>query len=184
MNHQPFEEWLFAEEPLEGGQNRQLQEHLEDCAHCNHLDDALKSVEHKLRVAPMVAPAPGFAQRWQAQLAARQQRAIIARQRTITWTVLGIFGGSALALLGYLGAQQIATYTSMNQIFFELGHNLSLVIRSVNDLREVLSNIFRYLPFTIPVTIWILIGSNLAVLSLGWVYSLWRIAKPKGVTSK
>jgi hypothetical protein len=184
MNHQPFEEWLFTEEPLEQEQNQKLKAHLEDCAHCSQLEKASRAAEYRLRSAPMMAPAPGFAQRWQAQLATRKQQALLARQRMITWIVLGIFGGAALALLGYLGMQQITAFTSFEQLLFSLGRNLSQIITQLNDLREILSNIFRYLPFTIPLPIWFLAGTNIAVLCLVWVYSLWRIASPKGAKSK
>ena len=72
FNHQPFEEWLLSGETLTPEETQSLQEHLGACEQCRTLAGASQQVDHALRHAPQLAPAPGFVSRWQAQLAARQ----------------------------------------------------------------------------------------------------------------
>lgn len=86
MNHQHFEKKLLNDEHLTPEENRALQSHLRDCAICSALADANLT----LRNVTMETPAPGFANRFTARLAAQRK----AQKRRY------IFGGLILLLSG------------------------------------------------------------------------------------
>ncbi len=104
MNHQQYEEWLFAyydhgamqrpDERLTSQQEATLQAHLRDCADCRQLAQAWQAVGTQLRQAPSLEPAPGFTQRWEARFQVDRQQ-VLRRQ---TLVVLG-FSAAGVALL-------------------------------------------------------------------------------------
>ena len=70
MKHQPFENWLFSEEPLPADDGRELEDHLMDCDQCSGLENAWMDIASLFAEVPDVEPAPGFINRWQATLEA------------------------------------------------------------------------------------------------------------------
>ncbi|MDD2694750.1 MAG: zf-HC2 domain-containing protein, partial [Anaerolineales bacterium] len=65
MNHRPFEDWIFSEEPLSPVERADLEAHLQACAACQKLSTNWQEVSGALHTAPMLSPAPGFSSRWQ-----------------------------------------------------------------------------------------------------------------------
>ena len=86
MDHQHFEKKLLNDEQMTPEENRALQSHLRDCAICLALADANLA----LRNLTMATPAPGFANRFTARLAAQRK----AQKRRY------FFGGLILLLSG------------------------------------------------------------------------------------
>jgi predicted anti-sigma-YlaC factor YlaD len=86
MNHQPFREWIFSEEKLSAEQTKVLEEHLNSCESCSHLDNAWSEVESVFQQSPQLSPPAGFTARWQVHLAEYQ----LTKQKTRVWTTMGI----------------------------------------------------------------------------------------------
>src|SRR5688572_8261513 len=87
MNHQPFEDWLLNEKPLEPKQKLELEIHLRGCSYCS----ALVETNQALHSVKMASPAAGFTARFQARLV--QQRAAERRRRvwgSVMFTVAGL----------------------------------------------------------------------------------------------
>ena len=64
MNHQPFEEWLLNDMPLDPDRKRELDLHIRSCAYCA----ALAETGMALHSVKMVSPANGFTARFQTRL--------------------------------------------------------------------------------------------------------------------
>lgn len=93
MTHQPYREWILSEAdgPLPPDQRTELEAHLSACEACRALRARLARLEDALASAPMLAPAPGFAARFEARRVERQSRA--------RWAIGGLLlllGGTAL----------------------------------------------------------------------------------------
>ena len=73
MSHQPFENWLFSEEPLDSEQQNLMNTHMEECEYCRSLAKALDQVEGMLSSQVTPDPLPGFVQRWQDRLVVVRQ---------------------------------------------------------------------------------------------------------------
>ena len=106
MNQQPcdqYSEWmsLALDGLLDSTQMRQLHQHLEECPTCQLQWEAMNELSRLFYAAPMLAPAPGFAARFQARLAYREER----RHQAIIWALLtvGVITLTLLALPSLIG---------------------------------------------------------------------------------
>jgi anti-sigma factor RsiW len=180
MSHQPFEDWLFTNEPLESQQKQALQDHLEKCEHCQALSSALNKVEEVFEASPIPVPAPGFTQRWYEKL-------IVARgqeQSRRTWRMVLIFFSAATVIIIAL------TLLNLNSInwAYQLSQfiaNFSLFAGKVNRFWRFFQSLSNAFPVIIPITVILGIGlaSLTTVLFITWFSSLIKIYKPveKGV---
>ncbi len=176
MNHQPFESWLLDDQPLAPEQKRELTSHLRTCSHCA----ALAETGLALRTPRMVSPAPGFAQRFQARLAAQR----IAERRKRFWgiVIFSLVGMGALVLLAFPLLRGLAA-SPAEWINVVLGY-LLFIFSSVQALTEVGSVFLRVVPGFVPPFVWMVLASALAGMSLLWTVSIWRITRvPQGVQS-
>jgi len=163
MDHRPFEGWLLDDERLTPEQERDLRSHLRSCAECTTLARANRT----LRAAPMTEPAPGFAVRFQARLAA--ERKVQRRRSFLGWTLLLVVGMGVLFLLirpylAYLSwspAQIVATWLS-NLIYIGLTARAMGLIG--NTLLEVIVSF-------VPPYVW---AASFALF--GGIGSLWVIS--------
>jgi hypothetical protein len=174
MNHQPFETWLLDELPLAPEQKRELDFHLRTCSRCS----ALLETGRVLHAPRMVSPAPGFTQRFQAQLAAR--RAAERRQRF--WGVI-VFSLTGMAVLMWLASPWLGGLieSPAEWINLALGY-LLFVLSSAQALTEVGSVFLRVVPGFVPPFVWMVLASALAGIGLLWTVSIWRITRvPQGV---
>lgn len=99
MNTQPCEqyiEWmsLAQDGALDRTHMHLLHAHIDACASCRSLWEAMTATSRLFGAAPMVEPRPGFVQRFEARLAYREEQ----RRRAMIWLMLGI-GAIALTLL-------------------------------------------------------------------------------------
>jgi hypothetical protein len=94
QNCDQYTEWMSLAQDglLNSTQTRLLHGHMAVCPICQTQWEAMTLVSQLFHAAPMVTPAPGFAERVQAKLEYRQER----RRRAITLLLLGM---GALVLL-------------------------------------------------------------------------------------
>jgi anti-sigma factor RsiW len=121
MVHKPYHTWMnqLLDGELAPPDRRHLEDHLADCLDCGAVWAALNNADRLLRAAPMAAPRPGFAGRFNARRA--QQR---SRPRLLWGAAalgLGAVASAAVVLPAALGlllslvsaAQQPATVLAL-----------------------------------------------------------------------
>ena len=176
MNHQPFEEWLLNDKNLTSAEKRELDLHLRTCTHCT----ALSATGLALRSANVVAPASGFAMRFQQRLAAQK----IAERRRRLWGVL-VLVLSGATLLAWFAAPVIYAFIASpaEWITAVVGYFLFFT-SSIQALTEVIAVLFRILPDFVPPYMWMVLVSALAGLGLLWTISIWQFSRaPQGVSA-
>jgi hypothetical protein len=180
MSHQPFETWILDHDrgTLSPNERRELQAHVATCGQCQRLERRWQAVHQELRAGPMVAPAAGFAQRWQSGLAERRA----SEQRRQAWRIFGGLLGAAMFILLVMAGYIIATTTPSDWLiaFIRNGESsrvfLQMAIYIVQDW-------FSTTPLAFNLALWIYLTITLCVLSLAWVGVLWR-TKSVGVINQ
>jgi hypothetical protein len=178
MKSQSFDDWIFADKPLNPDQENILKEAIATLAveSLSPLVQSFQQVEHTLRGAAMAAPAPGFTSRWQKRLAekkARQQRLMV--------------GLGALLALGSAAAIGLAIFipmldtVSLAQLANSLIASLILLAARLHTVRTLASYMLEGVPSAIPIALWVAIATSLSGFTLAWVYAMWRIMIPKGL---
>jgi hypothetical protein len=173
MNHQQFEFWLFADEPLQPDQEQALTAHLSSCASCRLLKSAWLDVEREFAVVQQVhqAPASGFVARWQARLAAEQAKS----ERRQGLAVLSFSSVATAVLLALLVAQWVLAYNTPAQFFLAAGVWFASAFSLFNASFEILTTMVRTLPVVFLVAGWVSFA-GLGLLSTMWVVSIHQFA--------
>ena len=174
MNHQPFEEWLLDDKPLDPEQQRELQNHMRTCESCT----AVAESNLALRSARLVGPAPGFSARWQARLVAAR---VSQRRRALIGTLVFTLGG--LALLTWLAGPTLLW------ILEEPADWIAMVVQTLlfsyallAALAEAGSIFLRVFPGIVPPFVWLVLFSAICGLGLLGSVSIWRLTRlPQGV---
>ena len=95
---------LWIDDQLTQNEIQEIEVHTATCLTCRASLEALKRLDRLLRAAPLVSPAPGFSNRFQARLATRQRR-------RRTWAGLLTLTLAALVLL--MGAVAVLTVSGL-----------------------------------------------------------------------
>ena len=183
MSHQPFETWIFSNDPLETDQKQTLEDHLKDCQSCTQQADALISFEAAISSTSLLSPMPGFTQRWHNRLPLARQ---LRQQRKMWLLAISLFAGATLILtaLFLINASQI-----------NLAYQFGLCIASVARVRgflyqlwPALQSFLSTMPIIIPILIVFGFGSLTAiiVLIITWFSSILRLYQPvqEGVSTR
>ncbi len=131
MDHRHFENKLLNDEQMTLEENRALQSHLQDCAICS----ALVEANLALRNVKMVAPAPGFADRFTARLAVQRKT---QKRRYFFGGLILLLSGAGL-LLWFISPTLIATLSSPTTV---LSAWVSFVVSTLS-LLQVFSEVGR-----------------------------------------
>ncbi len=175
MNHQPFNSWLYEDADLSPAQRIELQEHLHTCPECLKQREAWLNVRHMMRTAEPVQPRPHFARRWQDSLEARRAR---QQRRQVQITILSLSGAALLVLLGLIA--YFFSTSSLADLFASVIGTSTQVAVGLLDIGEFIQSLLRFLPPALSTAIWFILASWICLLSLVWVFSVWRISH-KGV---
>lgn len=178
FNHQPFEEWLLSGETLTPEDTQSLQEHLGACEECRTLAGAFQQVEHTLRDAPQVEPAPGFVNRWQAHLVARQLK---QHRRQTLWSMVFSIGG-AMAIFTILAVVFFPLVRSPMLILLALTYELVTALTFTSQISGALLTVVRTLVELIPPIQWAAILVAFASLAAVWVIAMHRLTSTRRVT--
>jgi anti-sigma factor RsiW len=176
MNHQPFEEWLLTEKPLDPKERLELDSHLRICSHCIALAETGKA----LRTVKRVSPAAGFAARFQNRLAL--QRAADRRRRA--WgSVVFTLGG--LVMLMWLMGPYLATFLASPATWIAAVMEWGIfLVTTLYAMAEASSVVMDVVPGFLPPFAWMVLLSAVAGVSLLWFVSIWRLTQrgvPRGV---
>jgi len=172
MSHQPYETWILDLDNLPMSDRRSLQSHMETCQQCQRTYRKWQAAQRELRAHKMIAPAPGFVNRWQLGLAERRAR----EQRRHAWQAFIIFVITALFVLLVVAGYVMSTSTP--------GDWLAAFIRSVSNslgfvglMTYLARTWFTNTPLAINIALWIYVAVTLCLLCLAWVFALWRTSK-------
>jgi hypothetical protein len=169
MDHRPYEDWLLNDERLTPEQDRDLRAHLRNCPACTSLERANSS----LRSAGVIAPAEGFALRFQTRLTA--QRKLQRRRSIIGWFLLAVVGTGGLIwllspYLPYLALPpaQLASLWLSNLVY------VALTARAMSALGNTVLNVLGSL-----VPTYVLALSMVAFGGMGflWIATFRRVEK-------
>jgi hypothetical protein len=169
MDHRPYEDWLLDDERLIPEQERDLRIHLRNCPECA----ALARTNLSLRSAPVIAPAEGFALRFQVRLAAERK---VQRRRSLIglflMVVMGV-GGLLWLLSPYLPyltlpPAQLASLWISNLVY------IALTARALGALGNALLDV---LASFVPAYIWALSIALLGGTGFLWTFSFRRVGK-------
>ena len=175
MNHQPYEDWLFSDEPLLPEQSRDLQAHLRMCGSCQQFSEAWSDVQNLFNVAPLVQPKAGFSTRWLTRLEEEERK---TKQRQ-SWMMLILTGGVALFILLLMGINVFASIDQPIQILFLGTSKLTEMLSALKAINEILSASVELVSILIPPMWWIVFAVVISLLSLLWLYSLKQLMQPR-----
>lgn len=167
MDHQPFETWLLADEPLTPQQKHELQAHVKTCRSCA----AMAEVNVALKSVRMAEPAAGFTDRFQVHLAARKA----AQRRRNFWGffILGLSVISALVWLVW-PLLSLAFDSPANLLASWLSTLISLWV-SLQTMLHAGAVVFDVVPGFVPVYAWGFVLFAAAAWCVVWVFSLLKI---------
>lgn len=182
MMHQPYEDWLLAdpnEEPLTPQQAAALQEHLQSCAECEALANALREVEGQIRTASQVEPESGFTHRFQARLEADRQR-LLRRQ---SLALLGFSIGGAILLLGILALMVWPLLEMPSIVFWIVVYRLAGIFTYAQAAQDFFASFQNTFGAISPLW-WVLFAGILSELAVLWIVSLRLLTKPRKVPNE
>ncbi len=175
MNHQPFETWLFSDNPIEPEQSEALKSHLDQCQECNQMSKALNQVYEVISTSDTPEPVPGFKQRWYQRLSAYQQK----RQERRFWIfTLSTFSIAMVILVVLFFLNLINTNWIYDLSKFIA--NLSLVAARGKQLAHAARSITSAFPVLVPIMFVFGMGSlsATAALIITWFSSIIKIYQP------
>lgn len=176
MNHQPFEEWLLNNEPMNPEQKRELESHLRTCVYCA----GLLKTDRVLRDLRMASPASGFVTRFEARLAT--QKAADRKRRLLGFVLFALTGSVLLiwAASPYLAGILISPAGWITALVEWGVFLMTTLLASLQAGAVILDVLGGFLP---PFA-WMVMVSGAAGVSLLWSISIWRFARrgvPQGV---
>lgn len=174
MNQQPFEEWLFSDEPLSTEQEEQVQAFLEEHPQEARLAAAWRSLQPNLAQPEVLAPQPGFSERWLQRW--ETQRAQQERRRAM-WLSL-VSGLFALATAVPLGIQLWSVISEPTDWLVGLVDVLADFWPLVKLAMVVTGGVVR----TIPLPLWGALLTSLMGLVLLWSVAYNRFVLAQGAT--
>jgi len=167
MSHPFFDRLPIPEQDLTPAEV----EHLRACPRCQQRQSAWESVERQLRSQPMARPTPGFTRRWQANLAERRllQQKLQVRRLFLGLVLANGFTLLALALQLFLTTSPAGWLSEALQVFVRIATLFAQVQTTWLTWSQVVSPVLL-------VALAVGLVSILAVLSLVWLTTLWRIS--------
>jgi predicted anti-sigma-YlaC factor YlaD len=181
MNHQPFKNWMFSDEPLTPEQIKVLDAHLATCESCRSLSNAWVEVRTVLHSSQTIQPAINFAERWQARLVEQSENLTYRKQRQ-SWWFFFIAAGLAFLFLVVLTAQVISSFDSPTAIFLSGLYLFTEAIESITTLQGLVSVLLNTLITVVPPAWWIFMMLLLCGLITIWLASLRRIVYPRRIS--
>jgi hypothetical protein len=175
--HNPFEEWILQDEPLNEAQESALNQHVAACGQCHELQLNWQHTHQQIKTITMATPAPGFSQRWQASLPQRRMRQQAQVRRFFKYLI-------GINLLSFVGL--IATFvlgTSPLDLVSGLLHGSVSIFLYAREAQNLALAALHSVPLFVPVVFWILISTGFCLAVLTWGFSMWRYFY-KGVSAK
>jgi hypothetical protein len=175
MNHQPFEKMLLDDGELSPIEKEKLMQHLTICPQCAKLEQSLRTLDHEFKSTVVVAPAAGFATRWQENLPARRRQHEREQTRIILISMAVTFVATSITLAAFL-LPPISPITIIANLFTDMVK----LINSISQFWNFTISFFRAVPAGLSIGIALSISVWLSITLLAWGISLYRITS-KGI---
>lgn len=172
MSHRPFEDWLLDDPPLTADEQRLLRAHLGACTECRALAAAWQEVEGRLHRADVVAPAPGFADRWLARQEVERARA----RRRQAWSTLAAISSAGLPLGWVLVSRTLALLDSPAYLALTWMEGVARLVARLYVAGEVLSGLLGAARGIDPALLGLGLVAMLGALGALWLASIYRFA--------
>ncbi len=176
MKHQPFEDWLLADKPMNSKQKLELDAHRRVCSYCA----ALAETGRALRSVKRVPPAAGFTKRFQARLAVQRE----AERRRRRWGAVWFTFGGLLMLLWITAPYLVSFFASPATGITSLVGWIVFLITTLQALFRAGFVMLNVIPNFLSPFMWMVLVSAFAGISLLWSVSIWRFTRrgvPGGV---
>ena len=170
-DHQLFEEWMFSEEGLSLDDNQSLEEHLDTCDSCRQLSLAWREVESEIQVAPILSPASGFTERWQARLASDR----LKQQHRLNLSILFFTVGGAALLIIVSSVMLIPLFKSPWPFLLSWAYQLATLYSMTTVYGGALTTLVRTLVNIVPPLLWVAFPVAFGVLSVIWLLVFQKI---------
>ncbi len=167
-SHQPYEDWLFSEDPLTSEQSQALQQHLESCAACRQLQSSWNSMVQLFTPALQASPEPGFAARWQERQALESLRS----HRRQTWIMLLLTAAITAFFLLLLAVQVFQALRSPYDILMYLASRVISLFALADTTTDFFSTLSRVIPGIVPLPLIIVVSGGLSLLCVLWFVSI------------
>ena len=181
MKSPSFDDWLLSDDTLDPEKEAALGRAIASAVPGDEplpMVLAYHEVDSLFRAVPAVNPAPGFSGRWQARLAHQK-----ARRQTLAISLSSLF---ALATAGIIAAVLLAPLEapfSLAQIANSVISSAVQLIIRLSSLRTLSGYLLAQVPPAIPIALWVGLATSMSLVTLTWVYAMWRIIIPKGIKS-
>lgn len=176
LNHQPFRDWLFSEEPLDPQDALQLQEHLRTCEECQCQRLAWNEAQHLIQNTGQISPTPGFVNRWQERLAVQR----LQKQHKLAWVFFFMAAGLAAMSLAILGWQVMETLRAPQNLMLILFLRVASFVTLLNSVGDYLS-VFRAMVPGLPVVGLVFFTGFISMISVLWLATYKRLSAVRRV---
>jgi hypothetical protein len=182
MKHLPFEDWLFSDDPMDGDQERELHEHLEICNSCWAISRAWGEVEDILERVPVVEPAAGFGDRFEARLAVELSMEKIRRQNRQSLGLFALTAGTASSIFTILVWQVINTVDSFTSLLLVGIDQVVITVAMINAMHNMLSALTYVVIPSVPPVYWAALAAMISLSTLAWLLLLGHLFNSRRIT--
>ncbi len=172
--HQPFDTWLFERDRLGADEQAALDAHLAECGPCRLLHKSWRGVETRLSAPGMIAPAPGFGQRW----LERRTGELARHVRRRTWITLSVLLGIALAISPSMAIPLFESLDAPAQLGIGFLRAFSQFLTFVSALRNLVVVLTNALAL-VPNWFWLMGTLSLGSLAAVWTGLVYRLSQSK-----
>jgi len=182
MDHQPYESWLVADEPLLPDEESSLQEHLQSCESCSQLQTSWQEVEGLFGERTIVHPKPGFTERWQIRLSQELYLENERQQRRASWIFLGSTTGAAFFILVILAIRFFSTVQNSTEVFISGMAFVAGLLNLTNGIQVALVPLLEVFIVSVPTLWWLYLVISACLLTLALTFSTLRILRTRKVS--
>jgi hypothetical protein len=173
MKQQSLEEKMFANEPLNSAEKRELEIALKANPELSSLRDSWQAIETQLSTKAMSFPQPGFKQRW---LSLQQQDQQQKEKTQAAW--LGFFNASmAVGILALLIIRLSPSIEGLKDLFLGTLNGVAEVVAFMQIVVMISLSLLQ----KVPAPMWAGIGAIILVLPIVWFAVFRELTFSKGV---
>jgi predicted anti-sigma-YlaC factor YlaD len=160
---------LWIDGQLPEDEIRHIESHAAVCASCRTSLDALRRLDRLLSAAPMIAPVPGFTERFQARLVTRRRRSRTwAGLLTLTLaTLVLVLGATAVLAASGLTLWDNFPITGLTGLLLDLGKAMAVSLNLTWLILSALARVLRHPGF-------IAYFASTAILIAAWTQIITR----------
>lgn len=169
IKHDPFEDLIFRDGPLDEGEEEMLALHLMTCDQCRQLQAGWMAAREQMKTAVIHQPAEGFSRRWSSSLA---ERRVKAQKKQIKKFLQFLIGFNLFSLLGLVLTVLIGT-TPLDLLSYVLRTGM-VVFMYGKQVQNLLMITLHSVPLVLPVVLWVLLSTGFCLTVFAWGGTMYR----------